>query len=45
MSEKEENKENEENEGGKLSSAIGSGIKYAIVATILYYAAKWLGWV
>ena len=42
MSEKEEN---EENEGGALSSAIGSGIKYAIVVGILYYAAKWLEWV
>ena len=37
--------EKEENKGGKLSSAIGSGIKYAIVVAILYYAAKWLGWV
>jgi len=37
--------EKEENEGVKRSSAIGLGIKYGILVAILYFAAKWLGWV
>jgi len=40
MSDKEESQT-----GGKLSSAIGSGIKYAVLVVILYYGAKWIGWV
>jgi len=40
MSEEQQNQND-----GKLSSAIGSGIKYAIVVAILYYGAQWLGWV
>ncbi len=40
MSDKEESQS-----GGKLSSAIGSGIKYAVLVVILYYGAKWIGWV
>lgn len=29
--------------GTRLSSAIGSGIKYAIGVAIVYYLAQWLG--
>jgi hypothetical protein len=37
--------EEESQSGGKLSSAIGSGIKYAVLVVLLYYGAKWIGWV
>ena len=42
----EENKSTEEQSGdGRASSALFSGIKYAIYALIVYYIATWLGWV
>lgn len=42
----EENKESEEpRNDGRASSAIFSGIKYAIYFLIIYYIAKWIGWV
>ena len=37
--------EEESQSGGQLSSAIGSGIKYAVLVVLLYYGAKWIGWV
>ena len=42
----EENKSSEEQSyDGRASSAIFSGVKYAIYVLIVYYIAKWLGWV
>ena len=30
---------------GRASSAIWAGIKYGVLAYVIWYAAKWMGWV
>ena len=43
MSESE--KPSEEMRTGRASSAIWAGLKYGILAYIVYYIFKWIGWV
>ncbi len=38
-------KEADDNQPVKASSAIWAGLKYGILAVIVYYIFKWFGWV
>ena len=35
----------EDKQPARASSAIGAGLKYGILAVIVYYVFKWFGWV